>query len=303
MTEIITTENNTNRSSNNLESLGLSSLKDYEKVWINLNFLVEEQKLTKQDIRLGFIGLAKQNSELLKFNKELNQQLEEIKSELNAVKQEQDSKAARRKARLNRKRLPKRSPITSDIYSLLIKESIDPTYKATRTRIAICLMAVTGVRICELLSLKVIQLETLIKEGWIGVDRVKKGPANHKAFLTKEGKKLVKEREKDFNFLFLMKNPNSYIFTSEKNPDMPIRRETLTMDINKIMHSVSRIYPSNPNITSHSFRVGFITKLWKDTSDIEFVRQSIGHLKIETTSKYIQELSDEERKLRINLIN
>jgi len=164
-------------------------------------------------------------------------------------------------------------------------------------------MAVTGVRICELLSLKVIQLETLIKEGWIAVDRVKNGPANHKAFLTKEGKKLVKEREKDFNFLFLMKNPNSYIFTSEKNQDRPIRRKTLTMDINKIMHSVSRIYPSNPTITSHSFRVGFITKLWKDTSDIEFVRQSIGPLKVETTSKYIRELSEEERKLRINLIN
>ena len=60
---------------------------------------------------------------------------------------------------------------------------------------------------------------------------------------------------------------------------------------------------SKPNITSHSFRIGYITNLWKDTSDIEFVRQAIGHSKIDTTSKYIENLSEEERKLTINLID
>ena len=54
-----------------------------------------------------------------------------------------------------RKRLPKRDPINSEIYNLLIKESEGPTYIATRTRIAICLLTVTGIRIGELLSLKV----------------------------------------------------------------------------------------------------------------------------------------------------
>lgn len=72
---------------------------------------------------------------------------------------------------------------------MLIKESEGPTYIATRTRIAICLLAVTGIRIGELLSLKVGQLETLVEEGWISIDRLKRGPANHKAFLTSEGKK------------------------------------------------------------------------------------------------------------------
>ena len=47
----------------------------------------------------------------------------------------------------------------------------------------------TGIRISELLSLKVGQLETLLKKGWISVDRLKRDPANHKAFLTSEGKK------------------------------------------------------------------------------------------------------------------
>ena len=63
----------------------------------------------------------------------------------------------------------------------------------------------TRVRINELLGLKVNQLKTLLKLHWIGIDQSKRGPTSHKAFLTREGKKLVEERKKDFEFLKLMK--------------------------------------------------------------------------------------------------
>ena len=84
--------------------------------------------------------------------------------------------------------------MNSEIYDLLIKESEGSTYIATRTRIAIFLLTVTGIRIGELLPLKVGQLKTLLEEGWISIDRLKRGSANHKAFLTNEEKKLVKAR-------------------------------------------------------------------------------------------------------------
>jgi len=150
---------------------------------------------------------------LLDLNRELNQQLEIVVSELNAIKKERKEKAGRREKWSKRKRLPKRDPINSETYNLLIKESEGPNYIATRTRIAICLLTVTGIRIGELLPLKVGQLETLLKEGWISIDRLKRGPANHKAFLTSEGKKIVKARKRDFEFLFLMKDKDSYVFT------------------------------------------------------------------------------------------
>jgi len=38
-----------------------------------------------------------------------------------------------------------------------------------------------------------------------------------------------------------------------------------------------------PILSSHSFGIGFISKLWRDTNDIEFVRQIVGHAKISTT--------------------
>ena len=255
------------------------------------------------DLRKGFIGLALRNEELLKSNDQLKQQLDGVLKELNVIKQERENKAARREKWAKRKRLPKRDPINSEIYNLLIKESEGPTYIATRTRIAICLLTVTGIRISELLSLKVGQLETLLNEGWISIDRLKRGPANHKAFLTLEGKKLVKARKRDFEFLFLMKNKDSYVFTSDRKPNQKLRRETITMDVNKVTHSVSKLLPSKPNITSHSFRIGYISRLWKDTKDIEFVRQTIGHRNLSSTSGYVSEMGDQERQDRIYRIN
>jgi site-specific recombinase XerD len=108
----------------------------------------------------------------------------------------------------------------------------------------------------------------------------------------------VGNRKKDFEFLFLMKNENSYIFTSESNHDKMLSRETITKGVNKVMRSISKSLLDQFNITSHSFRVGYISKLWKDTKDIEFVKQSIGHRRMDSTSSYVEKLSDQERQKR-----
>ena len=75
-----------------------------------------------------------------------------------------------------------------------------------------------------------------------------------------------------------------------------LRRQTITMDVNKVMHSVSNFLPSKPNITSHSFRIGYISQLWKDTKDIEFVRQAIGHRDLNPISAYVTDMDNEERQ-------
>jgi integrase len=155
--------------------------------------------------------------------------------------------------------LPKRDPMNREIYKELIQTAEGPTYQNVRLRIAFCILAVTGIRISELLPLKVNQPETLINDHWVAIDRCKRGPVNHKAFLTEKGKKIIKDREKDFQFLFLMKEPNAYVFTSEKNHYKMLNRVTITKEINKAMRSVSNQLPNQPNITSHSFRSGYIT--------------------------------------------
>jgi site-specific recombinase XerD len=249
-------------------------------------------------LQKGFIGLALRNKELLELNKKLKQQLEIVVEEFNQIKKERQEKEVRKQARASRKRLPKRDPMTAEIYKKSLKTAEGPAYTNVRLRIAICLLTITGIRINELLPLKVYQLQTLIEEGWIAIDRSKRGPSNHKAFLTKEGKKLVKDCQKDFQFIFLMKEPDSYVFTNESNHYKVLTRETITKSVNLVTREVSEEILSKPNITSHSFRIGYITQLWKDSKDIEFVKQTIGHIKLDTTSAYVNKLSDQERQKR-----
>jgi hypothetical protein len=44
------------------------------------------------------------------------------------------------------------------------------------------------------------QLETLLEEGWISIDRLKEGPANHKAFFNFGREKNSKGSKRDFEF-------------------------------------------------------------------------------------------------------
>ena len=71
------------------------------------------------------------------------------------------------------------------------KETVFIQLSVDNSRLTLCLLAVIGLRINELLNIKVFQLKTLTQESWIVIDRSKRGPSNHKAFLTKEGKKII----------------------------------------------------------------------------------------------------------------
>lgn len=86
------------------------------------------------------------------------------------------------------------------------------------------------------------------------------------------------DRKKDFELLLLMKESDSYVFTSDFNHYQMLSRETIIKDFNLVMRSVSHQLPNQPNITSYSFRVGYISQSWKNTKDIEFVRQAVGNL-------------------------
>ena len=274
----------------------------YKKIEFQLGLLVKRQEINRKELQLGFIGLFQNPQELVELNKKLNEQLEIVVAELNLIKQERAEKKIRKQARANRKRLAKRDSMTAEIYKDLIKEAEGPTYLHVRLRLTVCLLSITGVRINELLNIKVSQLKTLIEESWIAINRSKRGPTNHKVFLTKEGKKIIQDRKKDFEFIFLIKEPSAYVFTSEINHYKKLRREAITKNVNKIMRAASNQLPGQPNVTSHSFRIGYITQFWKDSKDIEFVKQIIRHRSMDTTSSYVDILSDKEREERMDQI-
>ena len=48
----------------------------------------------------------------------------------------------------------------------------------------------------------------------------------------------------------------------------------------------------NTFITTNSFRVGDIELLWKDYENLEYVKQSLCHQELDTTSTYVSNLSN-----------
>lgn len=122
-------------------------------------------------------------------------------------------------------------------------------------------------QIKPLFKLYSIQVKTNLSKEKVRID---------KAFLTDEGKKLVDERKKDFENLFEMKSMNSYLFTSKSDHTKPLCRETITRQINSVLASVSKSLPDQPNITSNNFRTGYISELWEDSKNGEFVKQAFG---------------------------
>lgn len=295
---------------NKIEKIKNNKLITESEIETKLDILVKGQinnskelESIRNDLQKGFIGLALRNQQLIELNHELTKKLQTVVNELDQIKQEREAKLARQKARANRRRLPKRDAMTPEVYQKLIDATQGPNYISVRTRIAFCLLSVTGIRINELLPLRVKQLKTLLEEGWIAIDRSKRGPSSHKAFLNKMGRKVIADRKKDFEFIFLMKNDDSYIFSTDSDHSTPLHRVTITRDLNKIMKTVSSQLQAELNITSHSFRIGYITQLWRDSKDIEFVKQTIGHSALNTTSAYVTKLSDQERKQKIEQLD
>ena len=105
----------------------------------------------------------------------------------------------------------------------------------------------------------------------------------------------MQARKQDFEVIFHSKTPNSYVFTSEFRSDRMLQRETITRDINKAMKDISHNLPGYPFISSHSFRNGSIDKLWQDPNDIEYVKQSLCHQELDTASRDVNKLTNQEK--------
>lgn len=178
--------------------------------------------------------------------------------------------------RLQQKKTQKRDPLSKDIYKALINQANGPGYIKARLRIGFCLLTLSGVTINEVLELKVDDIKPLLDEEWIKINLTKRGHSNNKAFLSKEGKKVIQDRRKDFDQIFGLKESNSFIFSSEKNHQKSLSRESFTRQINQVMKVVSEELGYENHITSHSLKNGYIQDLWKDKNDIQFVTYKIG---------------------------
>lgn len=120
--------------------------------------------------------------------------------------------------------------------------------------------------------------------------------------MSKQGAEFLRRRHADYEIVasFKSKDGQDYFMTSQGNPKKPICRETLTRGVNLVFHKLAAIMDST--FTSHSCRIGYITRYWMATGDLELVRQMIGHTSIQATSHYARKLIGDSIETTIETI-
>ena len=275
---------------------------------------IEISFLTQSKIQLKL--LAKIKTLEVEQRKNLNL-LKELVNYKNKMEEEKAAKESRRQKRLKRQKRQQSPPFLREylpwVLAFLEKKKWNNLTKS-RLRLAMVLLVVTGVRISEIRFIKVSQIVTLFEKGYLRVNLSKGG---HKIFLTKEGQTLVSTYRFDFmNLMFLLgflqelptrRNLGNlepavlefYLFSANSSKGQtPLSRSFFTRQMNEVLTQTPELLERGIQLTSHSFRRGYITALWKETKDLEFVRQVIAHKQIGTTSLYVKVLSDEERQRR-----
>jgi integrase len=123
--------------------------------------------------------------------------------------------------------------------------------------------------------------------------KVIKNRTTHQQRICILSEKALNELDKiqdDINFIFI-ENKFIYLSATLKNPNKPMLPTSWVRSINKTLSIINKHYNCSLVLKSHSFRVGFVTRLLKLT-DIQKAAEIVGHKSLDTTKRYTRYLSD-----------
>ncbi|MDO8460523.1 MAG: tyrosine-type recombinase/integrase [Nanoarchaeota archaeon] len=150
-----------------------------------------------------------------------------------------------------------------------------------KSRLIISLLYSTGLRVSELVNLKVNDLSLTEKTGWV---RRGKG-AKDRLFAMSES--LAKELEE---YISEKGEDKLYLFSKQK----PLT----TRNIQKIIQGTSRRAGINKKVTPHTLRHSFATHLLEQGTDIRVIQSLLGHASLSTTQVYTHISSEQIKRVK-----
>jgi integrase/recombinase XerD len=167
---------------------------------------------------------------------------------------------------------------------VLTKEEVSKlidSIKNKKHKLMVMLMYSSGLRLSELLNLKIGDLELEEKIGWV---RSGKGSKDRMFLLSN---KLIEELKEYIQ----NKNDSDYIFTGRKERMTP-------RNVQKIIKRAIRIAGIEKNVHPHSLRHSLGTHLLEDGVDIRKIQVLLGHANLSTTQIYTQVSNEELKKIK-----
>ncbi len=159
-----------------------------------------------------------------------------------------------------------------------VRKLIDSTDNV-KSRLIISLLYSGGLRVSELVKLKVSDVDFNEKTGWV---RSGKGSKDRLFGLSEA---LCKELQE-----YLQGRENQYMFSKEE----PLT----TRNIQKIIALTRKRAGIDKKVTPHTLRHSFATHLLEQGTDIRMIQVLLGHSSISTTQVYAHVSSDQLKKIK-----
>jgi len=168
-------------------------------------------------------------------------------------------------------RRPKRLPVVPSREEVL---RILQAATSLRDKLLIGLMYAAGLRVSEVVRLRWrdFDFDRRVVNVWQG-----KGRTDRQVMLPQSFEPLLRELAKNFS-------PADHVFPAEATARK--RRHLSPRTAQRAVARAVRLAGIGKRITPHSFRHGFATHLIENGTDIRFIQQLLGHVKLETTTLY-----------------
>lgn len=156
-------------------------------------------------------------------------------------------------------------------------------FVASRKKTALFLLYVTGLRVCNLLKLRIKHINELLDNGNTVIPLIKRGNKQHPITSSKRSHEMIKSLASNFAVLMTDKDREGFLFTTQKDLQKPINRSSFDAELNAVLVRACDLF--HKHIRTHSFRATIITDYLKD-NPIDVVKEIIGHRDIATTVSY-----------------
>lgn len=177
--------------------------------------------------------------------------------------------------------LPKKETKLPEILSKEEVKKLIEKADTKKSKLIISLLYSSGLRVSELVNLKVGDLNFSEKSGWV---RKGKGSKDRIFFLSENLANDIKD------YLEKKNDSRAYLFSQEK----PLT----TRNIQKILQRAKLRAGINKKATPHSLRHSFATHLLEQGTDIRIIQTMLGHSSLNTTQVYTHVSSEQLKKVK-----
>ena len=250
--------------------------------------------------------LYEQNRKLEVYNLELQEKLSFLVKEAEYTKQEREEIISVKLKRQLARKLPVRDSLTWEDFETVLELVKGDGYVACRTRIALILLYYTGLRVSNLLLMKVFHYEELLSNRETTLPLIKKGSQKHFLNIGSDGAAFLSNYKSDMQVLLKNREREDFIFTAipvkESNKVISLGRESFDRDLNRVLIQASNLL--GKHFRTHSFRTSFITDLLATGVAIHDVKDVIGHRDIKSTYSYNRSfVTQKETRAIMNMVN